>query len=154
MGYERCYSGSGNNIVCDFDSNGYRLPTEAEWEYACKAGTQTDFYSWDLTGNGYDNEPNLNGAGWYMHNSGMELKQVGLKTPNAFGLYDRHGNVAELCWDRYSEDYYSNSPGTDPTGPSEGTERVERVGRFGIQAYWCRSSVRNKINPETMPGLE
>lgn len=149
IGYEKCYSGSGSNIVCDFDANGYRLPTEAEWEYACKAGSQTDFYSGNMSGNGYSEEQVLNGVGWYMHNSNMEEQKVGLKTPNAFGLYDMHGNVAELCWDWYSEDYYNNSPSTDPTGPAQGTERIERGGRAGIQAYWCRSSIRNKINPET-----
>jgi formylglycine-generating enzyme required for sulfatase activity len=148
LGYQKCYYGSGSDIECDFDANGFRLPTEAEWEYACKAGTQTDFYSGNMTGNGYSEESALNGAGWYMHNA-MEIQQVGQKAPNAFGLFDMHGNVSELCWDWYSEDYYNNSPETDPTGPSSGTEKVERGGRAGIQAYWCRSSVRNKINPET-----
>lgn len=149
MGYQKCYSNSDNGVVCDFEANGYRLPTEAEWEYACKAGTGTDYYSGQMTGSGYDNEPNLNTAGWYMHNSDMSLKIPGQKTPNAFDLYDMHGNVAEYCWDWYSEDYYSNSPHTNPTGPAQGTHRVERGGRWGIQAYWCRSSVRNKINPQT-----
>lgn len=149
VGYEKCYSGSGSNIVCDFDANGYRLPTEAEWEYACKAGTSTDFYSGDMIGNGYAEEINLNRVAWYMHNSNMVPHLVGLKTPNAFGLYDMHGNVAEYCWDWFDANYYSISPSTNPTGPSSGTERVERGGRWGIQAYWCRSSVRNKIHPET-----
>ncbi len=149
LGFEMCYSGSGSNVVCDFEANGYRLPTEAEWEYACKAGTATDFYSGAMTGSGYDDQVNLNAAAWYMHNSDMQMQKVGLKTPNAFGLYDMHGNVAELCWDWYAEDYYNISPSTNPTGPAQGTERVERGGRAGIQAYWCRSSVRNKINPET-----
>jgi len=149
LGYVKCYSGSGDNMTCDFDANGYRLPTEAEWEYACKAGTGTDYYSGDMTGTGYAEEPNLNGVGWYMHNSNMEPQKIGLKSQNSFSLCDMHGNVSELCWDWYSADYYNNSPHTDPTGPAQGTERVERGGRSGIQAYWCRSSVRNKINPET-----
>jgi formylglycine-generating enzyme required for sulfatase activity len=129
-----------NKMCKDLKEMNVRLPTEAEWEYACRAGTTTKYY----TGN---SESNLNEAGWHRFNAtpGKNARDVGQKKPNKFGLYDMHGNVDEWCEDYYNEDYYKNSPLTDPKGPSSGNGglRVIRGGNWvGIQDY-CRSAFRS-----------
>jgi len=89
------------SVHVDSSANGYRLPTEAEWEYACRAGTTSAFYTGAITHLGTSPiDPSLDAAGWYGGNSGGATHRVGLKTPNAWGLYDMHGNVVEWCWDR------------------------------------------------------
>jgi formylglycine-generating enzyme required for sulfatase activity len=119
----------------------YRLPTEAEWEYACRAGTQT---RWSF-GN---DEKVLGDYAWYDKNTwGIDEKyahQVGLKKPNAFGLYDMHGNVWEWCDDYYGEDYYKQSPAQDPTGPVTGSSRVVRVVRVLRGGSWGHDSRRTR----------
>ncbi|MBR9976778.1 MAG: formylglycine-generating enzyme family protein [Bacteroidetes bacterium] len=145
-GLDPCYSGSGSSIVCDFTANGYRLPTEAEWEYACRAGTETDFYTGNMTSpTGVD--PALDRAGWYYENSGSSTHPVGEKEHNAFGLYDMHGNVMEWCWDWYGNDYYASSPAEDPRGPTTGNYRVVRGGSWYDDARSCRSAYRIHRNP-------
>jgi formylglycine-generating enzyme required for sulfatase activity len=113
----------------------YTLPTEAQWEYACRAGT-TGLYAGD---------GNLDDMGWYEGNSGNTTHPVGQKQPNAWGLYDMHGNVWEWCLD-----WYGNYPGgrvTDYAGPSTGTRRVFRGGGWGRGAAFCRSAFRFKGVP-------
>jgi len=100
------------------DGYAYRLPTEAEWEYACRAGT---------TGNYADD---LEWIAWYESNSDDKVHQVGEKHPNAWDLYDMEGNLWEYCQDWYGKDYYRQSPGTDPQGPASGQQRAERGGSF------------------------
>jgi formylglycine-generating enzyme required for sulfatase activity len=105
----------------------YRLPTEAEWEYACRAGTKT---AWSF-GN---DEKVLGDYAWYENNMTNAVKlyahQVGLKKPNAFGLFDMHGNVYDWCNDYYAKDYYKQSPEKDPLGPASGSLRVLRGGSW------------------------
>jgi formylglycine-generating enzyme required for sulfatase activity len=111
-----------------------RLPTEAEWEYACRAGTTTDYHSDDL-----------DLVGWYETNSDDVLHAVGLKQPNAWGLYDMHGNVWEWCQDWYRD--YPIRDQTDPQGPAHGTCRVVRGGCYSIQKSYCASYRRGKEIP-------
>ncbi len=141
-----------NNIVtvtCDWTKNGWRLPTEAEWEYAAKAGTSTDFYSGQLT-NPYCSplDNNLNSIAWYCGNSSSKTHNVGGKAPNAFGLYDMSGNVWEWCWDWYGSSYYSGGAMTHPKGPTSGTYRVLRGGSWHSYAYICRSAFRYYYPPD------
>ncbi|MCX7005051.1 MAG: SUMF1/EgtB/PvdO family nonheme iron enzyme [bacterium] len=116
----------------------FRLPTEAEWEYACRAGTVTKF-SWG------DNEDGLTEYGWCQSNSGSTTHPVGEKKPNAWGLYDMHGNVWEWCRDWYGT--YASGNVTDPRGPTKGSGRVIRGGGWNYVAEYCRSSGRNGIYP-------
>jgi formylglycine-generating enzyme required for sulfatase activity len=122
----------------------YRLPTEAEWENACKAGT-TGPEPWD--------DANLAKDAWFVRNSAAKPHPVGLKQPNAWGLYDMLGNVLEFCSDWDSLDYYAKSPFADPVGPSSGTSRVARGGSYWMSALSCRSTYRYRF-PPTMADLQ
>jgi formylglycine-generating enzyme required for sulfatase activity len=116
----------------------YRLPTEAEWEYACRAGSKTA-YSFD------DEEGLLPEYGWFNRNSSRRTHTVGLLEPNAWGLYDMHGNVWEWCSDRHGE--YPKGAVSDPTGPKEGSFRVYRGGGWYFGAAFCRSAIRFRNDP-------
>ncbi len=119
----------------------YRLPTEAEWEYACRAGTTTTWYSGD-------NEAGLIDVAWYRRNAGRGgPRPVGQKKPNAWGLHDMHGNVWEWCQDWWGANYYKTSPSEDPMGPRSGSNRVIRGGCFWLSASSSRSAFRNSSDP-------
>jgi formylglycine-generating enzyme required for sulfatase activity len=118
----------------------YRLPTEAEWEYACRAGSTT---GWCFG----DNESELGQYAWYSGNSGRGTHPVGQKKPNAWGLYDMHGNVWEWCADWYGKDYYRTSPLDDPKGPDSGGDRVLRGGSWVSNARSARSASRTTLTP-------
>jgi formylglycine-generating enzyme required for sulfatase activity len=113
----------------------FRLPSEAQWEYACRAGSTTRYcYG--------DDESKLGEYAWYGVNSGKKTHRVGGKKPNAWGLYDMYGNVCEWCADWYDNGYYANSPVDDPTGPASGSNRVNRGGGLDNTARDCRSAGR------------
>lgn len=141
-GLTPCYAEvADDQIECDFNTNGYRLPTEAEWEYACRAGTGTAYHSGG-------NEEDVGRAAWYAANAGGESHPVGMKEANAFDLYDMHGNVSEWCWDWYDPSYYSNSSVDDPLGPTSGMIKVTRGGSYFMDMFQLRSSSRaNFLDP-------
>jgi len=117
-----------------YGSDGYRLPTEAQWEYACRAGTTTAYN----TGDTFSDD-----TGWSRGNSMSRTHKVGLKPANAWGLYDMHGNVNEFCWDWYAP--YPYTPETDPVGPSSGARRVVRGGSCMLYADSLRSASRDEL---------
>ncbi len=119
----------------EIDGRSYRLPTEAEWEYACRAGTTT---RWSF-GN---DESALGKHAWYASNSGGTTHPVAQKKPNAWGLYDMHGNVWEWCTDWYDGEYYASAASVDPTGPGTGSRRVVRGGSWNGGLQYCRSASR------------
>ena len=122
-------------------ANGYRLLTEAEWEYACRATSQTAFCNGGITNIEFSPpDPNLDQVGWYHGNAGFQTHDVGGKAANAWGLKDMHGNVCEWCWDWNGS--YPNGPVTDPVGPGSGSSRVGRGGCWGYDARSCRSAFR------------
>jgi formylglycine-generating enzyme required for sulfatase activity len=137
-GLTPCYD--PETLACDFSADGYRLPTEAEWEYACRAGGE-DAYSF---GNGV---ADLGRHAWFRDNAGGETHPVGGKRPNGWGLYDMHGNVAEWCQDYYDEGYYAAGADDNPSGPAEGDERVLRGGSWNHSADLCRSAARYSEAP-------
>ncbi len=116
----------------------FRLPTEAQWEYAARGGNKSQGYK-------YSGSNNLNSVAWYWDDSSDGTKEVGKKQPNELGLYDMSGNVWEWCQDWYGS--YSSSSQTDPTGPSTGSDRVYRGGSWGLSATYCRVSNRNYRTP-------
>ena len=134
----------------------YRLPTEAEWEYACRAGSTSAFANGPMA-ESYEDcdtvedclklyDPNLNAIGWYAYNSGDTTHPVARKKANAWGLYDMHGNVWEWCSDWYGD--YPTGSVVDPTGPSSGTYRILRGGCYLCGIDHARSSTRFYDNPD------
>ena len=138
----------GNNL--------YRLPTEAEWEYACRAGTQTSYWTGDRITSDLEN------IGGWIHNDDSQYWQekirphgkptaVGSYPANPWGLYDMHGNISEWTQDWYAEDYYQNSPKKDPQGPDTGEVRVLRGGSWTHSASLVRSASRFGYEPDIKP---
>lgn len=117
----------------------FRLPTEAEWEFACRGGNNSRGYK-------YSGSNNLGSVAWYYGNSGGKTHPVGTKAPNELGIFDMSGNVWEWCSDYWYANYTSYSQ-TDPTGPQSGSYRVDRGGGWYRGARYCRSSSRNGGNP-------
>lgn len=131
-GLKPCYTISGNQVTCDFNANGYRLPTEAEWEYAARGGKNSGNYK-------YSGSIDSKEVAWFYNNSNNITHPVGTKKANEIGIYDMSGNVWEFCWDFYSDTYYSLSPLKDPLGPSQGESRSLRGGS------WTDDMVFNKV---------
>ena len=134
-GFEKCYSGSGSNIKCDFSRNGYRLPTEAEWEYAAKGGDKSEGFK-------YSGSDDIDEVAWHYDNLGNETHPVKSKKPNELGLYDMSGNVWEWCWD------WCDSDGIKPPyGSASGSYRVDRGGSWYNNADNCSVSSRDCGDP-------
>ena len=147
-GLEPAYTITGQNVSWNRNANGYRLPTEAEWEFACRAGTTTPF----STGNNITTaQGNYDGSRPYNKNARGSYRQrttvVGSFQPNSLGLYDMHGNVGEWCWDWYAE--YTKGTQADPAGAVSGSHRVFRGGGWNHPADFLRSARRGGIMPST-----
>lgn len=139
-GLEPCYD--AQTAECDYTKSGYRLPTEAEWEYACRAGTTSDY--------GFGSDPRkAREHAWFVENARKKTHPVGRKKPNPWGLYDMHGNVAEWCNDAYDAGYYAKSPAENPRGPAdqEAEMYVVRGGSWDSSAARLRSSARGSDRP-------
>ena len=135
-GLEEVYTIAGESVSCDWNKQGYRLPTEAEWEYAARGGNKSRGYI-------YAGSDVVRDVAWYGDNSGFITHEVGGKAANELGLYDMSGNVMERCWDWYGSSYYSVSPVANPSGPSTGSNRVCRGG--GWYSLSGATSVRTAL---------
>ncbi|MFA7213990.1 MAG: formylglycine-generating enzyme family protein [Candidatus Cloacimonadaceae bacterium] len=122
-----------NAAICNWDANGYRLPTEAEWEYAARGATNDPDYL-------YSGSDNIDVVAWYNGNSGSTTHIVGTKNPNTLGIYDMTGNVWEWCWDWYGG--YSADAQDNPTGPESGFSRLRRGSSWFNNYQNCRITIR------------
>jgi formylglycine-generating enzyme required for sulfatase activity len=137
-GLKPCYN--EDTGACDFQASGYRLPTEAEWEYACRAATDRQY--------SFGGDPRqLGDFAWFADNSSKKTHPVGQKKPNPWGLLDMHGNVAEWCQDVYDPGYYRASPANNPCGPAEGKEYALRGGSWKSAADALQSARRLGEDP-------
>lgn len=136
-GLDPCYDAEKPGLPCSFEANGYRLPTEAEWEFAARAGTQGDY--------DFGAASKLKHFAIFEENGQKRTHPVGSRKPNRWGIHDMYGNVAEWCQDAYDANYYVSSPTQDPTGPDVGNDdalRVIRGGSWKASSTMCRVSFR------------
>ncbi len=139
-GLEECYSGSGDNVECDFTKNGYRLPTESEWEWAARGGFKSGGFE-------YAGSDNIDDVAWYRRNLGQTTHPVKQKQPNELGLYDMSGNVWEWCWD-----WYDGTGIRPPYGSASGSYRIFRGGGWSSNADICSVSYRHYGSPSITHG--
>jgi len=136
-GLKPCYNEKTADWDCDYTADGYRLPTESEWEYAARAGTQGDYE--------FGQGDKLKQFSWYGENASEQTHPVGQKKANRWGIFDLYGNVSEWCEDVYSPDYYKTSPPVDPVGPpspGKDVQRAMRGGSWKSSADMCRVAFR------------
>jgi serine/threonine protein kinase len=139
-GLTQCYSGTGLNIKCDYKANGYRLPTEAEWEYAARGGKISNKFE-------YSGSDNVDDVAWHEGNSHKRTHQIETKLSNELAIYDMSGNVWEWCNDWYNKNYYKISQIENPKGPDGGKHRILRGGAWNYHRIICRITYRNYYNP-------
>ena len=146
-GLNPCYTGSRKKITCNFSVNSYRLPTEAEWEFASRGGMESKGYH-------YSGSNIIDEVAWYPKNSGVifliiggQTAEVGLKHSNELGIYDMSGNVWEWCNDWYESDYNSSSSRNNPKGPSSGSQCIIRGGSFLSHYSYCQVTSRYFLDP-------
>jgi formylglycine-generating enzyme required for sulfatase activity len=152
-----CVSWEDATAFCRMVSSAIRgLPTEAEWDYACRAGTSTRYWFGDDASSREEYEAWLDLGddasrfgeyAWFDKNSARATHSVGQKKPNAWGLYDMHGNVWEWCQDWHDQKYYAVSQVDDPVGPAQASIRVIRGGGWNVSARYCRAATRGRFTP-------
>lgn len=134
-GYESCYTIDGTNVTLNESENGYRLPSEAEWEFAARGGILSNGYA-------YSGSNNPDFIGWYNANSGLVSHVVGSKAANELGIHDMSGNLREWCFDFYADSYPAEAQ-VDPFGPATGEYRVRRGGAWDYSESMIRCTMRN-----------
>ena len=140
-GLQPVYGMNGPRYVCNFKANGYRLPTEAEWEFAAKGGKLAAEKK-------YSGSDKADRVAWHKLNSKGTPHTVGTKDPNELGIYDMSGNLWEWCWDWYSTDYYKKAIGNNPKGPDMGDKRVVRGGSWDSKLEYLRPANRISTYPD------
>ncbi len=135
-GLKPCYSNKNREIICDWTANGYRLPTEAEWEFAAKGGIQSKEYIFSGSNDAYT-------VAWFENNA-TQTHKIGTKKPNELGLYDMSGNVFEWCWDGYGENYYFSKQDFNPKGYENKWQKICRGGCWNYNIDYCKNARRAK----------
>ncbi len=138
-GYTPCYTISGATVTCNWSADGYRLPTEAEWEYSARGATNTPDYT-------YAGSNDCDDVAWYSSNSSGHAHPVGEKQANGIGTYDQSGNVLEWCWD-WSTSFDNLTEPDNPHGPDTGTRREIRGGYFSFSSFYCQIAFRAGTTP-------